>query len=166
MIEGKHRESTAIAQLCKSTVDLREEVARLEDALQAAQSQIAASQARECRMQEALERAPDAHSHACDALVGGPCNCWQKYRKAALSASGPCPHKAEADARLKQFVTQVSMDHAAICEWEAEVERLKALCRRAEAPVRCAARHTTLFTSDEWLGLADELRAAGEGRDK
>ena len=28
MITGKHRESTAIAQLCESTVDLREEVAR------------------------------------------------------------------------------------------------------------------------------------------
>ena len=28
MITGKHRESTAIAQLCESTVDLREEVTR------------------------------------------------------------------------------------------------------------------------------------------
>ena len=45
MIEGKHRESTAIAQLCESTVDLREEVVRLEDALQAAQLQLARSTA-------------------------------------------------------------------------------------------------------------------------
>jgi hypothetical protein len=52
MIEGKHRESTVIAQLCDSTVDLREEVARLEDALQAAQSQIAASQQIIRRMRE------------------------------------------------------------------------------------------------------------------
>jgi hypothetical protein len=92
-------------------------------------AQLAASQARECRMSEALQ---GAHRDFNELPQGASCadeiGFAMMHIEMALSASGPCPHKAEADGRLKQLLTQIEMNHAAIREWKAEVERLNAKC--------------------------------------
>jgi len=77
-------------------------------------AQLAASQARECRMREALnEMFKPAHLDGCLWLDDHrmPCQCgsaerirkWEADARTALSASAPCPHAADAE-RLKSLV--------------------------------------------------------------
>ncbi len=49
--------------------------------------------------QAALDAAPDSHSDACRIMVGGPCDCWQGKRQAAL-ALGAVFGKGESDGSV------------------------------------------------------------------
>jgi len=114
------------------------------------ETRLAASEARECRMRGVIDALCQDGEITEDA---------RRQLLAPLVGSGPCPHEAKAEARLKQFVTQVSMDHAAICKLTGEVERLRKLCGEAAEGLV----HFEDYPEDE--AFVAELEAAAEGRE-
>ena len=68
------------------------------------ESQLAASQARECRMRAAVNKAMPMISHFVDSVSVEIA----KEVRAALSASGPCPHAAEVE-RLRKLCGEAAV---------------------------------------------------------
>lgn len=162
---------------------LQERIAELE-------SQLAASQARECRMREAMQALVvrtgclgRSHFHyAAEYNALGNARC---AAKDALSTSAPCPHAADAErlmARANEKTAQLNRaveEMARLTTLNGELSRALAIRREAEGTIesdvlKMAAKRVyedldetaTQETIFSWLSdlAAARLREAGKGK--